>query len=223
MSKLLRDAYSDISDDYLRKKSKIWEVFLKFYHDYPLINNGIVLDVGAANGRNLLAVDCKFSIALDLSIDLLRGFIGPPETARIGGVLPNLPFRNKSIDGILSIAVIHHLINHQLRSEAISDMNRVCSTGEMIISVWRLWRRGVREKIYEKIREGKSIDALIDEQRPWKSGSGEVLATRFYHYFTFKELSELMQKEGLIIKNYAFTGGKYNDANIFVKTALNEI
>ena len=73
----LRDSYKLIAKDYLNKKSQPWEDYKSFKSQIVPKINQITIDLGAANGRNLINDDSNFSIALELCFDLLLGFISP--------------------------------------------------------------------------------------------------------------------------------------------------
>lgn len=224
MSSNLRDAYNEISLDYLKRKSQIWHDFTSFFDKLNWERSDIVIDVGAGNGRNLSGVSSNHHVALDLSMALLQGFNGPKYTSRVVGALPSLPFRKKVAEKILLIAVIHHLVSEELRVISLKETNRISLEGEIVISVWRKWRRGVRERIIDAIKSNEDPEPYFNVQRPWKDSKGNVIATRFYHYFTMKELRRILHKSGLDMIRYAYLGGRFKDANIFVlvKESSNE-
>ena len=53
-----------------------------------------------------------------------------------------LPFRDSSIDAVLSIAVIHHIATAERRVHALREMARVLRVGgKVMISVWAMEQR----------------------------------------------------------------------------------
>ncbi len=216
MSDNLREAYKNISSDYLLKKSKPWNDFVEYTGRAGVDSSEITIDIGAGNGRNLNSTDSNLPIAFDLSYELLQGYIGPEHGIRIVGALPKLPFRNNISDNIIMIAVLHHLETDDLRKKSMVEVKRVLSSGKIILSVWRKWRKGVREGIFERIRDKKNTHDLYNVQRPWKSSTGKLIATRFYHYFTMKDLRDVMNFAELMITDHLIAGGRHRDANIFV-------
>jgi len=215
MSDKLRSSYDIIADDYLAKKQNIWKDFTEFMTGIPDRDWYTILDVGAGNGRNLNGLDAGLYLAVDLSFQLLLGYVGPPQGQKIAAALPHIPLRKGAADLVISIAVIHHLTTEHQVVQALEEMRRV-NLGEYIFSVWRRWRRNYREKLFTAIREGRTIDPLINHHRPWYTSDRQVVTTRFYHYYTFKELKQQLNQAGLTIKKVEYLGGRHDDANIFV-------
>ena len=130
-----------------------------------------------------------------------------------------LPFRNNSIDAVISIAVIHHLSTVDRRKQAIAEMIRVLRHGgKCLIYVWAKeqhkdsmdstylkFNPQKKKQTSEKTPEMRSVTNTglslpIHENRtnfthndvlvPWKrKGGGNFL--RFYHVFEENELSNL--------------------------------
>ncbi len=217
MSDKLRNAYAKISEDYNRKKVNAWKDFVNYFKsrfNNNWANKFRIIDIGGGNGRNLQIIQTENRILFDLSIDLL--YTADNNYERVAGALPKLPFRRKAADGVLAIAVIHHLDSEQKRSEAINQIIRV-ATDDIIISVWRKWRTGVREQIIEAIKNNQDTWDLFNVHLPWHSSDGKIITTRFYHYYTTKELREqILSTNKADIENITIAGGKYNDGNIFM-------
>lgn len=217
MAHELKDSYGILSQDYLRKKSKPWIDFIKFIEEIKWSSKDIVIDIGAGNARNLEMVDANHKIAFDLSYELLDGIDRQDITEKVAGSLPTLPFRRCVTDSILMIAVLHHLSTHKLRLKTMKSVSGLlCKDGEIIFSVWRKWRSGVKEQIFEAIRNKLEFSDLFNVQLPWHDSDGRVMATRFYHYFTFKELIEIMEYSKISITQRTIMGGRYGDANFFL-------
>ncbi len=69
-----------------------------------------------------------------------------------------LPFRDASLDAVVSVAVIHHVANVERRIRAIRELARVLRVGgRVIITVWAMEQRH---------RKFESQDVLIPWQRP---------------------------------------------------------
>ncbi len=220
MIKELIDNYQQIAEDYLLKKRLPWVDFEKYLTQIKWHPNGILIDVGTGNGRNLnLISKASLLVGIDISYKLLQGFIGPVQTQRIRGSLPNLPIRTNCTDNILVIAVIHHLNSENLRLKAMLNIYNISLINSRIIfSVWRKWRNELRNELIAAIRKKERIQPLIDVNRPWHDSNGNILGTRFYHYFTRKELIYLLNKSNFKIINLEILGGRNNDANFFVFT-----
>ena len=217
MAHELKDSYGVLSQDYLRKKSKPWIDFVKFIDEIKWKRKEIVIDIGAGNARNLEMVDANHKIAFDLSYELLEGIEDQNITEKVAGSLPTLPFRRGVTDSILMIAVLHHLYTHNLRLETMKSVSETLSPdGEIIFSVWRKWRSGVKKHIIEAIKANHDPTDLFNVQLPWHDSDGNVIATRYYHYFTFKELIEIMEYSKIEIIQRRIMGGRRGDANFFL-------
>ncbi|MCE7737188.1 MAG: hypothetical protein GPJ54_20035 [Candidatus Heimdallarchaeota archaeon] len=161
-------------------------------------------------------------IALDISENLLRNYLPDLSHQRIIASVVNLPFRSSVSEEIYSIAVIHHLESHDMRLKSLKEFHRVNSyDGETIISVWRKWRAQLKDKLIKRIKESKEIQTLVDHRRPWKDSTGNVLGTRFYHYYTWKELNNQINLAQFIIKERKIMGGHYKDGNFLVRLLKN--
>lgn len=69
-----------------------------------------------------------------------------------------LPFRDESLDAVLSIAVVHHLATTDRRIRALRELARVLRIGgRIIISVWAM------EQSHRKF---ESQDVLVPWHRP---------------------------------------------------------
>lgn len=212
----LRDSYDQISTDYLQKKAFPWIDFKTFYQTINWTKVRTVIDIGGGNGRNLISLKADYHILMDLSIELLQGYCGPDQGDRVAGALPQLPFRSNSASHSLCLAVIHHFREREEAIRALTDIHRITQQ-RSILSVWRRWRKGYREKIFNTMKKGQPTGPLINHNRPWKNSKGGIMTTRFYHYYTFKELYWELKHAGFHILTYNFLGGRHGDANIFVE------
>ena len=70
-------------------------------------------------------------------------------------------------------------------------------------------------KVQELEYQIKNQD-LIDVQLPWHDSEGGVISSRYYHYFTYKEILDIMDNSGLRITRRVIAGGKHGDANFFL-------
>ena len=157
-------------------------------------------------------------IALDLSPELLRLCL-VDDSQRVNAALPHLPLRKNSSNEIICIAVIHHIRSVRERIFSLQDLIRVyAGPGEIIITVWRKWRESLKQQIFQRIRENKEYDDLVNHERPWKTVTGKILVTRFYHYYTKKELIREIKLAGFT-NQYSITtlDGKAEHENFLVR------
>lgn len=175
-----------------------------------------MLDIGTGNGRNIQSCRRTLIVGLDLSFDLLENFI-EVAAQKVAGSFPNLPFRKNSGEEILSVAVIHHLPSMELRKLAVAELFRVTAEGgELTATVWRKWRPSYRQKLFTAIRRGENTDPLVNHHRPWKTATGEVIAHRFYHYYTRRELYTQAVHAGYTSIHIEKMGGKSGEENFIV-------
>ena len=61
----------------------------------------------------------------------------------------SLPFRDDSIDAVLSVAVIHHIAPAERRARALQELARVIRVGgRVMISVWAMEQRHRKVRLF---------------------------------------------------------------------------
>ncbi|MHA1668491.1 MAG: class I SAM-dependent methyltransferase [Candidatus Heimdallarchaeaceae archaeon] len=228
--KQIVQAYEKISSSYLKLKSKPWKDFRAYLSvarkAVALPDEGIILDVGSGNGRNLLLFDEKkwqFIIS-DLSKKLLESAIILPAGRKhlLNNDMSLLPIKKDSIDLVLCIAALHHLENKKDTVKVLEDIHySLKKGGYLILSCWRKWKADTRKKMlidfllyaFKKVknRKWRHGDIII----PWLNEKKEVVAERYYHLFTKRELISLITKTNFKIKNISILGGKSKKDNLF--------
>ncbi|KAJ8927193.1 hypothetical protein NQ314_020469 [Rhamnusium bicolor] len=146
----VHDVYEQFYDN---PRSKPWPKVQHFLDD--LEPGSIVCDVGCGNGKYLNVNTSIFNIGGDKSTRLSE-VAREKENEVI--VLDNLalPFRDESLDAVVSIAVVHHLATTERRIRALRELARVLRIGgRLIISVWAM------EQSHRKF---ESQDVLV----PWR-------------------------------------------------------
>ncbi|KAF5301448.1 hypothetical protein FQA39_LY02177 [Lamprigera yunnana] len=148
----VHDVYEQFSEN---PRSRPWPRVQQFLDD--LEQGSIICDVGCGNGKCLNVNTSIFNIGGDKSTKLC-------ELAREKNneviVVDNLtlPFRDESLDAVLSIAVVHHLATTERRIRALRELARVLRIGgRIIISVWAM------EQSHRKF---ESQDVLVPWHRP---------------------------------------------------------
>lgn len=160
---------------------KIWIEVLDFIKTLK----GKTLDLGCGNG-NVTSL-LKNSIGLDLSFELLNKSRIKSSNLFIQGRCENTPFKDKSFDNVLLIAVLHSLKDEN-RAECLREINRILKkNGKLFLSVWCKYKPGVRYIKWGKVK-------------------------RYYYFFKEKELKDLLTSSGF--KILKFTKSK---DNYFVK------
>lgn len=175
------------------------------------LSERLVLDVGCGNGRHLIEVARKASLAvgIDLSRNLLnvaKAWIKKLKLMHkamlIVGDVTFMPLRSSVFDLLMCIAVIHHIPTRELRHKALHEMLRVMKAGgSMIISAWYRWQRKL---IFSTLKSAimKIIGMIFefgDTYIPWRTKRKTY--KRFYHLFTVKEMEQLLKHETLKIED----------------------
>ena len=227
----LVEAYRKISPKYTNIKKKPWRDF-KFYMDFikknfSLPTSGILLDIGAGNCRNLLFFENQKweHIASDISLDLLKNAVMTKNNHiyKINHDMKSFPLRNYFIDMVICIAVFHHLRSNKEVLKVLQNINKVLKANKyLIISCWRRWKKGSRKMMlkdlllypYKKLKDKmwRYGDIYLD----WFDNNKEVVAKRYYHLFTKRELAKIVKKGGFEVLNCEKLGGVGGRDNIFL-------
>ncbi|CAH1174227.1 unnamed protein product [Phaedon cochleariae] len=148
----VHDVYEEFYDN---PRSKPWVKVEEFLNE--LEPGSIICDVGCGNGKYLNVNTSIFNIGGEKS-NRLSEVAREKENEVI--VLDNLalPFRDESLDAVLSIAVVHHLATTERRICALKELARVLRIGgRIIISVWAM---------EQSHRRFESQDVLVPWRRP---------------------------------------------------------
>ena len=227
----LMKAYSEITSKYSMLKTKPWKDLQSYLssleNKFTLPSSGILLDIGSGNGRNLILFQEKnyHLIASDLSFSLLSSLV--PLPAQKIQILNNdmrlLPLKKKIADFVILIASIHHLRKKKDMQKVLDEITFIIKNeGYLILSCWRRWKPGTRKKMvidlllfpFKKTykRKWQHGDILL----PWYNEKKEVIARRYYHLFTKRELIKIIKKTNLSICDFSCSGGQSKSDNFFV-------
>nr|CAI5829900.1 unnamed protein product [Callosobruchus analis] len=128
------NVYENIATHFNETRNKPWPNVLEFVNSFDI--GSVVLDVGCGNGKYLGENKQIFDVGCDTSF----GLLDVCRTNRFETFLTNclyLPFKDAIADGVISIAVIHHLASEERRLQAIEEMIRVLKVnGRALIYVW---------------------------------------------------------------------------------------
>ncbi|MBI2459383.1 MAG: class I SAM-dependent methyltransferase [Parcubacteria group bacterium] len=132
--------------------------------------------------------------------------------------LDKLPERNFAY--VFCIAVLHHLPGENLRIKALEQMkNKINKNGQIILTVWNLWKQAKFRKLIFKYGLlkliGKNKMDWDDILFNWKNNLGQPVSRRYYHTFTKKELKKLAVRAGLKIEK--LSKDKYNYYAVLTK------
>ncbi|MHA1953145.1 MAG: class I SAM-dependent methyltransferase [Candidatus Heimdallarchaeaceae archaeon] len=227
----LMEEYRKITPKYIEVKSKPWRDFQQYLinigKQYSLPCDGILVDIGTGNGRNLeLFKDQEWHFfASDLSLDLLKNLVELPvqKLHILNNDMRRIPIRKNTADLILCIATAHHLENKVETIEALRNISIILKPkGYIILSFWRRWKPDTLKKmIFDMIafpikkiynNNWRHGDIFL----PWYNKDKQVVARRYYHLFTRRELLGILDACNLRICDFSPSGGKSGKDNFFV-------
>lgn len=182
-----------------------------------------VLDSGCANARLYPVIKEKGGkyVGIDVSeslIDISKNLY-PDGEFRVMNSL-NMDFDDEIFDKVLSVSVLHHIPSEKLRKKYLLEINRVLKRGGMVLlRVQDLisnqkYRMLILKYFFLKLIGWSKMD-FGDLLIPWKDGQGNILAERYFHCFSKKELKELFKKAGFEIEK-VYYDGKDPFFNIYV-------
>lgn len=154
--------YSEIAAHFSDTRFKPWPRIAQFLQEQPLGN--LIADVGAkpvlvttlyhtahvvgcGNGKYLGVNSQVFMVGSDICPELVSIGRERKHQVLICDCL-HLPYRDNLFDGLICIAVIHHLSSENRRSKALLEMARVLRPGgKLLVYVWAMEQQ--RKKVNE--------------------------------------------------------------------------
>uniref|UniRef100_A0A336M1J7 CSON010319 protein n=1 Tax=Culicoides sonorensis TaxID=179676 RepID=A0A336M1J7_CULSO len=126
--------YNEIASHFSETRHSPWPQVKSFLETFE--SGSILLDVGCGNGKYLNVNPNICMIGCDRSEGLLKVCLERNLNVFQCDCLA-VPCQDNTIDGCISIAVIHHLVTHERRKKAIQEMARILRpTGRGLIYVW---------------------------------------------------------------------------------------
>lgn len=235
--------YDNIADDYDSKRKKPWKPLKDFLYclsknGYTF--NGNCIDLGCANGRHfeifknsnnrIIGIDNSFAL-LKLASERLKSSdhyskIELNKIQLILGDLNFIPIRNHSIQNVFSVATIHHVKGQPERANVIKHLFELLrEEGFLLITVWRKWHKRVKKHFivdwlkrinprYKHQQEKVGLKEFGDKFVPWTFTRKNETFHRFYHFFSKKEIKELLQN--FKIREFQILGGPTKKDNFFI-------
>lgn len=241
-----KNSYDFFALDYHNKRIYHWrelEIFLEELYGKNINFSGYNLDLGCANGRNFKLFQKSNSklIGIDNSKELLRlarqrlksqnheTNLNLKSVNLVLSDISSLPLRPLSIKNIFSIATIHHIRNKVERENLLSQLHRITkNNGFLVLTVWRRYQKKYRyffviDKIrriilpkYNKTQKDLGLFQYGDKFIPWTLSNKKRTYDRFYHFFSKKEIKDLLKAYSTII--ISKRGGPNKKDNFFVLT-----
>ena len=190
--------YSPIAHEFDKTRYKVWPCVAAFLESR---SRGKLLEAGVGNGKNLAYAaqlgfqTSGFDVCSEL-VGLARGRCGVGVELFVHDICEPL---SGKYDTILCIAVLHHIQSEEGRRAALKNLiEALADDGQLILTVWSY-------ETFDAVRP--RAFALGDNAVPWKSGSGEQLASRYYHIYDRNGFTELVGSTGL---NYTISWEQQN-------------
>jgi SAM-dependent methyltransferase len=187
-SEYVHEVYEKIAQHFSDTRYRPWRKVREFLDAQDTLS--LIGDIGCGNGKNMCYRDDLMYIGCDITENLLE--IAEKKTnsiCRVSGTFrasgTNLPIRKNLLDGVISIAVLHHLSEVKDRTQFVRELIRCTrSKGKILFTVWAL----------EQPKKEKWIDrGNGDFFIPWTDKTGETY-NRFYHFFSEQEIIDFSKE-----------------------------
>jgi len=186
-------SYDNFASSFSKTRYSHWNNVKLFLDKIPKYS--ILYDVGCGNFKYKSYRNDIIIIGNDISFGLLECALDKykdnPQILLANGL--NLPYKNKSSDFSISIAVLHHLDTYEKRLQYMKELIRI-TIKSIHISVWAAEQQIKSSWIYKE-----NNDYLI----PWQNKY-----MRFYHLFHNNEILKLLSD--LNVSNYCLFYEKNN-------------
>lgn len=186
------NVYNAIAKQFSQTRYKMWPGVKNFLKQIP--ETSYILDAGCGNGKNMMETNHIF-YGIDNSKELLSEAkqLTKNKTNIVGldqmSILNMSKFDNDTFDSVICIAVIHHLETMFSRINAIVELIRVCKPGgSVLFTVWKQEDNTVFINGFDA-KTGIIGDKII----LWKDKKNNKIYNRFYHFFSYLEVIELIK------------------------------
>ena len=180
-STYVKDVYNEIAQAFNITRYNHWPSVVNFINSFE--QNSLLLDSGCGNGKNMEIRKDINIVGCDISEELIKICKNKNLNVLLANI-KKLPFNNNIFDGILCIAVIHHIDKFDDRLNTINELIRVLKPNKkLLIQVW-----AKEQKLTEKFIP---INDQNDFFVTWKKDS---ITKRFYHLFTEQEVDNMLNK-----------------------------
>ena len=209
--------YNLIAEEFSATRREIWEELKFLFED--LKEGEKVLDLGCGNGRWYKVFKEKKVnyFGIDNSEELIEiAKENFPDAKFLVGDALNLPFPDNFFDKVYSIALLHHIPSEDFRIKVLEEAKRVLKSGGiLILTCWKIhqWREIFALLKYTLLKLiGKSKLDFKDLFLPW----GKKML-RYYHFFTKRELENLLKKAGFeILESGVVKNKRGNRQNYYI-------
>lgn len=182
--KNVNDVYTSIASDFDKTRFSQW-IGVRLFLD-TLHVNSLLGDIGCGNGKYLSYRKDINVHGTDICEPLIIIAKNKNESANI--IRANalmLPYRDKSFDNTISIAVLHHFTTIDERVKFLKELARI-TVGNIMISVWATEQTDARKSKWRPIGNGNN-DYII----PYMTTNRKETYDRYYHLFEKEEIINL--------------------------------
>jgi ubiquinone/menaquinone biosynthesis C-methylase UbiE len=179
----VHDVYDKIAPHFDKTRYHAWPGVREFLSTVPTGTK--LLEIGCGNGKNLGERPDCIVFGCDTCASLLEYAQSKHPMASL--VIANglaLPYVDKSMDVVMSIAVLHHLSTVEARRKFLEEFKRVYNgKGGAMITVWA---HEAVEPSWEPL--ATHGDYLV----PWNYRIDGTVHKRYYHVFDKEEILDLV-------------------------------
>ncbi len=211
------DVYEKIAPHFSHTRYKPWPKVAEYLNS--LEAGSLNLDVGCGNGKYLNINDKIFTIGTDRCFNLIS-ICREKNTNNQVFVADSLklPIRSETFDSAISIAVVHHFSNVELRVKALLEIVRILKKGgTFLIYVWALEQDEKKftqqdnfvpwhlQNTYENENKVQTLGPeVIKEDK-----KNATVYHRYYHMFKLGELEALIKN----LPNVSIVESYFDHAN----------
>lgn len=181
----VHSVYTVIASHFDETRYKPWYGVQSFLESLP--SNSSILDVGCGNGKYLsIRKDCYMFGCDPCPTFIEIAQMKHPHANLVCANGLSLPYKSKSMDAIITIAVFHHLVSDENRHKFLQELARVVkSGGSVYITVWSTTAMKP---------SWKSLHMSGDYLVPWHNKYDSKIYDRYYHLYTKEEIVELVSQ-----------------------------
>jgi tRNA (uracil-5-)-methyltransferase TRM9 len=176
----VHNVYDKIAKHFDQTRYKPWPGVEQFL--LSIEPGSFVLDVGCGNGKYLgIRDDCAMYGCDPCAslVDIAQSKYPKAELVVANGL--SLPYKNASMDVVISIAVLHHLSTIEARRQFLSEIKRVMRVSGLL-TVWS----------YDAVMPSWiPMSTKGDYMVPWHNKEDGKVYERYYHVFDRDELCVL--------------------------------
>jgi tRNA (uracil-5-)-methyltransferase TRM9 len=189
--------YDHFAVHFNETRKAIWSNVAKLLDNIPKYS--LIADVGCGNGKYTRYRQDIFIIANDICVPLLdtieKSYSYLYDCCIANGLY--LPYKAKSFQYAISIAVLHHISDNESRLKFIKNIINILEPGgKLLFTVWAQ-EQTIKKKWINKCNG----DYLI----PWLDKYSNQTFYRFYHLFSYEEIKQFVNSlENVIVCNILF-------------------